>query len=109
MNLTSSPTRISQAALGALHAVVALVAVVAALGLYVAATFTESPLNVGYAMGLFFRLYGIFVFPLAAVIGAVAKLYVPRPYASVVIWTTMPVTAVLLPQITLLTGWPPLE
>ncbi|MCG3752338.1 MULTISPECIES: hypothetical protein [Amycolatopsis] len=109
MDLTSSPNRTSQAVLGALHAVFALVAAVAALSLCLAAAFTESPLNVVYIIGVFCRLYGIFVFPLAAATGAVANRYVPRPYASVVIWTTMPVAAVLFPQITLLTGWPSLE
>ncbi|MBB1157264.1 MULTISPECIES: hypothetical protein [Amycolatopsis] len=109
MDLTSSPAQTSRAVLGALHAIVALVAVVAALSLYVAAAFTESPLNVGYIVGVFCRMYGILVFPLAAATGAVAGLFVPRPYSSVVIWTTMPAAAVLFPGITLLTGWPSLE
>ncbi|ATY13673.1 hypothetical protein CU254_27015 [Amycolatopsis sp. AA4] len=109
MDLTSSPSRASQAIFGALHAVVVLVIVVAALGLLVAAAFTESPFNVVNAVGLFCRLYGIFVFPLAAGIGVVAKLFVARPYSTVVIWTTMPVLAVLFPEITMLTSWPSLD
>lgn len=109
VDLTSCPIRTRQAILGALHAVAALMAAVAAIGLFVAAAFTESPLNVLNVVGLFCRMYGIFVFPLAAATGAVAALFVPRPYASVVIWTTMPVVAVLFPAITLMTWWPSLD
>ena len=105
MDFTSSPNRTREAALGALHAIAALLAVVGVISLFLATVFTESPLNVLYIVGQFCRMYGIFVFPIAAVIGTVARLYIPRPYGSVVIWTTMPVAAVVFPAITLIALW----